>query len=77
MELVRYREPLQDSLLLCTETINACLWVLNADDAALKAAVALRLGILQADFCGDYRKSCQVPPTHIDADVKCLPTGFL
>lgn len=34
--------------------------MLDADDASLRATVALRLAILQADFQGDYRKSCQV-----------------
>ena len=42
------------------ETISACLSALDADDASLRATIALRLGILQADFRGDRRKACQV-----------------
>lgn len=51
---------LQDAMLLSLETIHACMSALNADDARLRATVALRLGILQADFRGDHRKACQV-----------------
>lgn len=50
----------QDALLLSLETIGACLSGLNADDESLRATVALRLAILQADFRGDRRKACQV-----------------
>lgn len=50
----------QDALLLSLETISAYLSALNADDASLRATVALRLAILQADFRGDRRKACQV-----------------
>ncbi|CAM9247576.1 unnamed protein product, partial [Ectocarpus fasciculatus] len=51
--------PLLDALLLFLETISACLSALNADDESLRATVALRLAILQADFRGDRRKACQ------------------
>lgn len=34
--------------------------MLNADDAALRGTVALRLAIMQADFRGDHEKACQV-----------------
>ncbi|CAB1113909.1 unnamed protein product [Ectocarpus sp. CCAP 1310/34] len=51
--------PLLDALLLSLETICACLSALNADDESLRATVALRLAILQADFRGDRRKACQ------------------
>lgn len=47
-------------MLLSLETIHKCLWEVNADDAAMRATVSLRLAILQADFAGDYRKACQV-----------------
>ncbi|CAN0183838.1 unnamed protein product, partial [Pylaiella littoralis] len=50
---------LLDALLLSLETISACLSALNADDEPLRATVALRLAILQADFRGDRRKACQ------------------
>ncbi|CAM9209213.1 unnamed protein product [Ectocarpus sp. 4 AP-2014] len=51
--------PLLDALLLSLETISACLSALNADDESLRATIALRLAILQADFRGDRRKACQ------------------
>eukprot|EP00752_Nemacystus_decipiens_P012187 g10805.t1 len=51
--------PLLDALLLSLETISACLSALNADDESLRATVALRLAVLQADFRGDRRKACQ------------------
>ncbi|CAM9135050.1 unnamed protein product [Scytosiphon promiscuus] len=50
---------LLDALLLSLETISACLSALNADDEPLRATVALRLAIVQADFRGDRRKACQ------------------
>lgn len=50
----------QDAVLLLLETISACLSALNGDDESLRATVALRLAIVQADFRGDRRKACQV-----------------
>eukprot|EP00903_Cladosiphon_okamuranus_P012352 g11581.t1 len=50
---------LLDALLSSLETVSACLSALNADDESLRATVALRLAILQADFRGDRRKACQ------------------
>lgn len=46
--------------MLSLETIRGCLWETDADDNILRATVSLRLGLLAADFQGDYRKACQV-----------------
>lgn len=55
---------LQDALLLSLEVLHASFSMLDSDDASLRATVALRLAILQADFQGDYRKACQVTVIH-------------